>query len=267
MPIVPAGHPDAVPVAALERIAAALDLGPEGDDAAVLAAAITRATGGDLLLLAIEPDLPLLVPGLDRKSIRQETTKMLSGRRDALAPAARTIVDSDISIARAIKRIIDQQHRQLLACGSSRHGPAGQVSLGRTTRQLIDRVPCSLALAPRGLSAGGELTFARIGVGFEGGAESRAALAIAAALAQRSGAELLVRGVVDDQMPSLGWPGLWLGPIQGLVAGGHGRRGRLDADAARRRDRRAAGGGDRSRSSATFRRLRSPTSPPTSTCW
>jgi nucleotide-binding universal stress UspA family protein len=198
------------PITRLERIAAAVSASPEGDDAAVLGTAIARAVGGDLLLLAIEPDLRLVIPGLDWRRMRQETEVMLGRTRTSFAPEARRTVDSDLSEARGIKRLVAEQHRQLLACGSSRHGRPGEVSIGRTTRQLLDQVQCSLAIAPRGLSAEGELRFRRIGVGFDGGPEARAALRVAAVIASGCGAQLVVRGVVDDRIPALGWPHLWI---------------------------------------------------------
>jgi nucleotide-binding universal stress UspA family protein len=49
---------------------------------------------------------------------------------------------------------------------------------------------------------------ARVGVGYDGGAESNAALTLAGGLARAAGAKLLVRGVVDDRMPRVGWTGL-----------------------------------------------------------
>jgi hypothetical protein len=52
------------PKAQIAHVAAAVDSLPEGNDAAVLATAITRAVGGDLVLVAIEPELPLVVPAL-----------------------------------------------------------------------------------------------------------------------------------------------------------------------------------------------------------
>lgn len=61
----------------LERIAAAVDSRPEGDDAAVLATAISRAVNGDLILASIEPELPLVMPGADWRRMRRETNAML----------------------------------------------------------------------------------------------------------------------------------------------------------------------------------------------
>ena len=88
------------------------------------------------------------------------------------------------------------------------------MSIGRTTRQLLDHVHCSLAIAPRGLKDQAEFKLARVGVGFDGGPESRAALAVAATIASGAGAELRILGVVDDRLPSLGWPGIWIEPIK-----------------------------------------------------
>jgi nucleotide-binding universal stress UspA family protein len=209
-----AAQPDATALARIDRIAAAVDPYPEGDDAAVLGTAIARATGADLLLVAIEPDLPLVIPGVSWRRMRRETETMLGRTRESFAPDARRAIDTDLSIARGIRRVVAAEHRQLVACGSSRHGELGVVSLGRTTRQLLDHAPWSLAIAPRGLSARGELTIRRIGVGFDGGAEARAALSAAAGIAAGSGAELVIRGVVDDRIPALAWSGLWTGPIQ-----------------------------------------------------
>jgi nucleotide-binding universal stress UspA family protein len=201
------------PKAQIAHVAAAVDSLPEGNDAAVLATAITRAVGGDLVLVAIEPELPLVVPGADWRRMRRETEAMLARTRDSFAPGARSAIDSDLSSARGIKRILGREHRQLVVCGSSRHGAEGRVSIGRTSRQLLGQVLGALAIAPRGLSARGPLGLTRIGVGFDGEPEARAALSVAATIAAGCGAELIVRGVVDDRVPKLTWPNLWIRPF------------------------------------------------------
>jgi nucleotide-binding universal stress UspA family protein len=105
------------------------------------------------------------------------------------------------------------ENRDLLVVGSSYHGPQGKVSIGRLTRQLLDDFQCALAVAPRGLSERPPGRFDRIGVGYDGEPESTAALALALAMAARCGAELTICGVVDDHVPALGWPHVWLGDI------------------------------------------------------
>ena len=104
-------------------------------------------------------------------------------------------------------------HRDLLVVGSSRRGPTGVVSIGSRTRQLIDDLDCALAVAPRSLSERHPLRLTRIGAGYDGGPESRAALATAIQIASGAGAELTVRGVIDDRVPALGWPSVWMGEI------------------------------------------------------
>lgn len=200
---------------ALQRIAAGVATDAESHDGVVLAAAIARATQApDLMLVAIEPELPLVVPGADWRRMRRETKALLERTRDAFAPQARFAIDTDLSVARGLRRVIAVEHRQLLATGSDRHAPAGEVSIGRRTRQLLHELPCSLAIAPRGLSERPDFTLRRIGVGYDGGEEAEAALATASALATGSGAELVIRGVVDDRIPPLGWSAVWTGPIK-----------------------------------------------------
>jgi len=202
------------PLPQIDRIAAAVDCYPEGDDAAVLATAIARATGADLLLVTIEPELELMLPGANWRRMRRETERMLARTRASFAPDARFSIDRDLSAARGIKRVIGMAHRQLLVCGSGRRGRTGEVFMGPTTRQLLDRGRCAVAIAPRGLSEQAELKLRRIGVGFDGEAEARAALSMGVAMAAGCGAELVVRGVVDDQIPALGWPNLWAKPFR-----------------------------------------------------
>jgi nucleotide-binding universal stress UspA family protein len=197
-----------------ERIAAAVDSHREGDDAAILAATIARAVDGDLILASVEPELPLVIPGADWRRMRRETTTMLDRTRRAFAAQARLAIDSDLSAARGLKRVLGLEHRQLVVCGSSRGGQTGKVTIGPTTRQLVEDARYALAIAERELSAAGELALTRIGVGYDGGPEARAALAWAAAIAEGCGASLMVRGVVDDRIPALGWPSLWIEPFR-----------------------------------------------------
>ncbi len=214
----PHEHPEpALTPAKIAHVGAAVDNYPEGRDATVLAAGIARATGAELMLIAIEPDLPLIIPGLQRKRVREETEHLLRQTSELLAPQARCKVDTDMSIPRGLERMVRAHHRDLLVVGSHRHTPDGHVAIGRLTRQLLADLHCSLAIAARGISDGREddagLELRRIGVGFDGGPESGAALAAAVTLAQGAGAELVVRGTIDDRVPALGWPNVWMGAI------------------------------------------------------
>jgi nucleotide-binding universal stress UspA family protein len=191
---------------ALARIAVGVDGYSEGRDAAVLGAMIARATGAELMLVAIHPDPLVVVPSeLGWTGMRKQAEALLRETRDAVAPDARIDVETDWSVPRALERVVMREHRDLLVVGSSRGGPEGRVRIGKRTRQLLSDGKCALAVAPRGLSDNTERRLARIGVGYEGGPESRAALSLAGSIAVTAGAKLLVRGVVDDRLPLVGW--------------------------------------------------------------
>ena len=197
----------------VNRLAAAIDLSPSSADAAVLAAAIGGADG-DVLLTAIEPDLAFLIGPVDEPRLRHETERLLGNVRSAYVPDASITVGKDLSIARGLRRIVDERHRQLLVVGSSRRARPGEAAIGKQTRQLLDHLPCSLAIAARGLAEQPAFTLRRVGVGFDGGPESRQALAAAIGIAAAAGAELVIRGVVDDRIPALAWPYLWFDEVR-----------------------------------------------------
>ena len=94
-----------------------------------------------------------------------------------------------------------------MVIGSGRRAPKGQVRIGPRTRQLIGDAASALAVAPRGLHEAGEPAIAEIGVGYDGGPESQAALSLAGAIARAAGAELTVCAVVDNQIPTFGLRG------------------------------------------------------------
>ena len=209
-------HPQAQtsPSGPVTRIAAGVDSYPEGTDAVVLGAALAEATGAELMLVSVHPDLPIVLPqGLDWKSVRKQTQAMLNDARGKFAPNARTTVETGMSVPRALQRVVSRNHRNLLVVGSSRHGAHGKVRIANRTRQLLYDLRCALAIAPRGFSEQPPPPFARIGVGYDGGPESEAALALAGSIASSCGAELYLRGVIDDRIPALGWPEVWLSSI------------------------------------------------------
>ena len=198
----------------VKRIAVGVDAYPEGQDAVALGAAIARATGAELMLVAVHPDPLVVLPsGMNWKSLKRDAEKLLIETRNRLAPGARIAVETDLSVPRALHRVVGREHRDLLVMGSSRHGPEGRVRIGKRTRQLLCRFESALAVAPRGIHAREPAQFGRIGVGFDGGPEAQAALALAGSIARGAGAELHVRGVVDDRVRAMGWGDLWLGDI------------------------------------------------------
>ncbi len=198
----------------ISRIGVGIDGYPEGEDAAALGDELAAITGAELMLIAVHSDPIVVLPaGLDWRSLRHQAETTLNDTRDRLGAGARTIVETDLSVPRALQRVVQREHRDLLAVGSSRHAPEGHVRIGKRTRQLLCAFECPLAIAPRGFRDHRWPKLTRVGVGYEGGPESQAALALAGSLANATGAELHVRGVVDDRLPSMGWGRVWLGEI------------------------------------------------------
>jgi nucleotide-binding universal stress UspA family protein len=137
--------------------------------------------------------------------MHKQAEALLRETRDAVAPDARIDVEMDSSVPRALGRVVIGEHRDLLVVGSSRRRPEGRVRIGKRTRQPLCDSRCALAVVPRGLSDNTERRVTRVGVGCEGGRESRAALSLAGSVAVAAGTKLLVRGVVDDRLPVVGW--------------------------------------------------------------
>ncbi|MDQ6732041.1 MAG: universal stress protein [Actinomycetota bacterium] len=197
----------------LRRIAAAVDARPGGQDAAALGAALAGAGGAELVLASVEPDLLRVLPGCDATLMHRETLAMLSETQRRSAASARTWADHDRSVAHGLQRMVRAERRDLLVVGSSARARAGEVAIGRLTRGLLHDLPCPVAIAPSGLADRSPLALREIAVGYDGGLEAQRALALAAGLALASGARLSVCGVVDDRIPSLGWPQLWPGAM------------------------------------------------------
>jgi nucleotide-binding universal stress UspA family protein len=184
-------------------VAVGVDGFSEGRDAVVLGEALARAAGAELMLVEVHSAPLFPYPGWDWKSMRRSAELQLREARQHLAPEARTAVETGGSIPHALDRVMRRWHHDLLVVGSSREGPRGHVRIGKRTRELLSNFPYSLAVAPRGLHSQGDVKLERIGVGYDSGPESAAALAVAGAIAARGGAQLLVKAIVDDRIPVL----------------------------------------------------------------
>ena len=180
-----------------------------GRDPVALASQLARASGGELMLIAIyeEPLLEPLVPSeLGWTSGRKQARAMLAATRDSLAPEARIVVESNALVWRGLCCVSEREHRDLLVVGSGRRAGDGQVRLGERARDLLYHLGCPLAIAPRGIGNRDQTRLERIGVGFDDGPEARAALELAGSLALEAGAQLEVRGVVDEHVPGVPIP-------------------------------------------------------------
>lgn len=182
-------------------IGVAVDGKASGRDAVVLGSLLARATGAELMLIAIheEPLVPVDLPGgMSWSTLQEQARAVLARTRDALAPDARIMVETDSLVWRGLRRVVRHAHRDLLVVGSAQDAEPGRVRLGRTAGELMGHLECPLAIAPSGFEHRSEQSLDRIGVGFDDSPESRAALNLAVSIASAAGAALEVREAVDD---------------------------------------------------------------------
>jgi nucleotide-binding universal stress UspA family protein len=113
---------------------------------------------------------------------------------------------------------------RLIVLGSSHHGALGRTLLGGVGESLLHGAPCAVAVAPRGYGEREQRALQRIAIAFDGGEESRVALATAIGLAVRCHASITVVAVAD--YPQYGYATAWSVLSGGEVADADHRKKR-----------------------------------------
>lgn len=176
-----------------------------GRDALSLAGRLAlMAGGGDLVAVRVLPfDYYVSRAGAPPySSIAEGDAK--AEVEDELAKAgveARVRVLGDSSPGRALHRVAEDEHADLIVVGSTHHGRFGRVLAGDDAAATVHGSAWPVAVAPRGLAGRESGTVQQIGVGFDGSAEARQALELAVALARGCGARMKVRAVVESPVP------------------------------------------------------------------
>jgi nucleotide-binding universal stress UspA family protein len=173
-------------------IVVGVDGRPGGRDALRLAAQLADAGGGELVAVGVFPyqHRPALAGSPAVEAERRQTQAGLDRELSEEAATARTYVVGDTSPARALHLVSERERADLLVVGSTHRGPVGRVLVGDVAVGSVHGSPCPVAVAPRDLAVGQAAPLRRIGVGFDGGRESRQALELAAALAESTRARL-----------------------------------------------------------------------------
>ena len=200
-----------------DRIVIGVDDREGGRDALALADSIARGTAATLIAVRA-----YLYEGL-RADASSELDSVL--REEGVA--AQRVIVGDTSVARALQHAAEEENAGLLVVGSTHRGHVGRVLAGGVTASVLHHAPCPVAVAPRGF-AEDRRELATIGVGFDGSAESQAALAIATELAKAVGASLRILSVVPIAVPvayPVGFERDWVDERE--------REGRAEVDRAR----------------------------------
>jgi nucleotide-binding universal stress UspA family protein len=189
-----------------KNVLVGVDGRPGGRDAIALASRLVDPAG--LVTLAHVHARQLLRRAVAPEAAAEERddAERLLAREAAAAEVEADLIDvAASSPGRGLHQQAEAQRADLLVVGSTARGAFGRATLGDDTRAALNGAPCAVAIASVAY-AEHPRTLARIGVGYDGSAESRAALAAARELAAPSGASVHAMEVVS--LPSYGYTGL-----------------------------------------------------------
>ncbi|HYM54275.1 MAG TPA: universal stress protein [Solirubrobacteraceae bacterium] len=190
-----------------ENVLVGVDGRPNGRDAIALAARLTDPHGRLTLVHVHGGELnPMhaITPGLVAEE-RDACMKLLEREREAAEVSAELLGVVAMSPGGGLHQQAEELGADLLVVGSCSHGAFGRVMLGDDTRAALNGAPCAAAIAVRGYSEH-PTPIARIGVGYDGSPESRAALAAARRLAEPTRAAVRALEVVS--IPTYAYTGL-----------------------------------------------------------
>ncbi len=170
---------------------------PTGRDAIALALALAEPEA-KITLAHVHNDVlsPLhaAVPGVVSTE-REASRKLLEHESRVAGVSAELESIVAMSPGAGLHRQAEEQGADLLVVGSCSHGAIGRAMLGNDTRAALNGAPCAVAVAARGF-AERAAPLAKVGVGYNDSPESRVALELARAVAQRTHAELHALEVV-----------------------------------------------------------------------
>ena len=198
-----------------ERIVIGVDGFGGGRDA--LALARTLAPHGHLILVNAYGDR--LVGVAERtvwaSAMRDRAADLLADEAETAGVDAELIVDPDAAPARAIHDLATERRADLIVLGSAHRSRFGRVLLGDIGRRVMRQAPTPVAVAPRSYQA---VPIRTVGVAFDGGPQSREALAAAVGLASSLDARLrvLIVGFIPGYATPYVYPDDWRRYVDGV---------------------------------------------------
>jgi len=189
-----------------ETIVVGVDGREGGRDALALAGLLQRTVGSKVVAVHAYPH-EFFVSGGRNGDPEALMHGHAQGKLDAEVEAAdvKAVATAvpDWSPARALHLAAKRYRAELMVVGSDHRSPAGRVFAGDVAHGTLNGAEVPVAVAPRGFAqaAAGLHTVA---IGFDGSAESRAALDLARRLAEPAGARIELRCVVPHV--GSGWP-------------------------------------------------------------
>lgn len=180
---------------------------PESRDALALAERIAKPGDRPLLLAWVEAvgpiDLPYEVIFEAIQDKAEDALQAVAGELKTRGFDVATRVGLLGSPAYGLQEFAEKDSAALIVVGSSHRGTLGRVLAGTVGTRLLHGSPCPVAVAPRGYGDSRPAEMVRIGVAYDGSAESRLALEWAEDLAERTRATLNLLVVSEDHSTDL----------------------------------------------------------------
>ena len=179
-----------------------------GRDALALAGSLQRVFASHLVALHAFPLDHYIGRGADgeyEQAIHDRAASTVLAEVKLTGVPAHAVTVADGSPARARQRAAAGHDADLIVVGSAHRGAVGRVLAGDVTAGTLHGAPCPVLVAPRGQLDHGD-ALQTIGVGFDGSAESRAALELAHEIAVAFGGRLRVINVVVPPDPGGPFP-------------------------------------------------------------
>ncbi len=178
------------------KIIIGFDCSEASKDALAFGKLLAGATGAHPVVAAVFRLLPVWdVPRATVEEWAPDRTHQFEAAAESAGAQAVTLPST--SAARGLQQLAETMEADLIVVGSASHGPIGRVLAGNTGLSLLHGSPCSVAVAPRGFADARVTGVSEVVVGFEGTADSAAALREAADLARGAGAGLKVVTVAE----------------------------------------------------------------------
>ncbi len=190
----------------MKKILVGFDGSDESRDALFLAAGLAELEGAQIELVAVYLYHPLAPrAAIDHDEEREVLPPGVLGGTHELArnPASRSArrTLSDLSPARALNNLAEEEAVDLIVIGSTHRGELGRILPGSVGTKLLQGAPCAVAVAPRGFSRGEHYGLGLIGVAYDTSPESELALDEAAQLGRELECTLRVIAVIESSMP------------------------------------------------------------------
>lgn len=164
-----------------------------GDDALALAAVLNRLLGLPITLALVQP-APMEYPSMG--NVDAEWTTFLAERAlEAIERAKATlasqwsindvkaVVQYGASVGHGLRDVAQERNARIIVIGPGAHGFEGRLGIGTVAHSLLHGGPAAVAMAPEGYRETAPDHLERIVVGFQGTAESEAAVDVAMAAA------------------------------------------------------------------------------------